>query len=902
MKSIIQKFGIVVVFLLTFLQAAAYDFEVDGVYYNKLSNNEVEITTNDMSRSPYTGDFIIPSEVNYSGVTYKVTSIGDKAFLRCDNLPSVYIPATITNIGASAFNQCHKLTTITIPNSVTTIGESAFRMCWDLEGTITIPNSVKSIGSFAFDAGGKITSIIIGSGVSSIGESAFESNNVESIIVDDKNTTYDSRDHCNAIIETASNKLISGCNTTIIPESVRTIGKDAFNECEKLQSLEVPNGVVSIEDFAFYCCEKLTSLSLPNSLISIGNAFSACRNLTTLTIPRSVESIGDYLFIETDENLDITILSTALQISSYKFLSYIPESSTISAYKSQTDKIRTYWKGTLNELDDIIHITNINTGLTSCSFKVTIDDGYEIMKITSDQGNVSQNNNSVTISNTRQYQAVYVTIQYKDKTTEQTYKHNQYVGTTKYTSYDESIGIEYLWSNGQQTQTSLTFAVKVPSTINIERIAEWGVQEKYGKYYPCDESGIAKVSDIHSWDSDGKGTRHQFKAYVLLKGQDRGYESDYIVAYNKSLEPSIKISFNNAASFTATVGWAKGDAEITNQYLKLDDNDFIEITENTTEFGFYEPLSTHTLTYQIKAYGVRYSTSKEFRMPGVEWSDGESIALSTTSARLKYGVNLPDDAVGTGFEWRRIDAPDLVASSTVGCICVDGYLVGTLNNLNPDVYYKFRPFYKSPATGTTYYGDWVGIFTGDATVFFEPEIITSLPQVKETSATLHGYAIQGTETIKAQGFEYRAVGSATASSVQSQWIQMPSTDANMVVELSDLKPGYTYEYRGYVTTATQTYYSPVQQFTTIEQSGVSDVMADEFTVDVRSTGDEVFVKAQNAPTDVRCIIYNINGSIMGDARIECSDDWTSIANLRRGIYILQAISGDTVQTKRFIVR
>ena len=98
------------------------------------------------------------------------------------------------------------------------------------------------------------------------------------------NRFYDSRNNCNAIIETTSNTLISGCQNTIIPNSVTTIGNYAFDEISSLTSITIPNSVTAIGYSAFFRCSSLTSVTIPNSVTSIGNyAFAYCSSLTSVT-------------------------------------------------------------------------------------------------------------------------------------------------------------------------------------------------------------------------------------------------------------------------------------------------------------------------------------------------------------------------------------------------------------------------------------------------------------------------------------------------------------------------------------------------------------------------------------------------------------------------------------------
>ena len=136
--------------------------------------------------------------------------------------------------------------------------------------------------------------------MTNIGDRAFyRCNNLISIVVESGNSKYDSRDNCNAIIETSSNELIIGCKNTVIPNGVTSIGDRAFEECSGLTSITIPNGVTSIGQKAFNGCYGLTSVTIGNSVTIIGdNAFYRCSSLSAVTIGRGVTSIGDWAFSE----------------------------------------------------------------------------------------------------------------------------------------------------------------------------------------------------------------------------------------------------------------------------------------------------------------------------------------------------------------------------------------------------------------------------------------------------------------------------------------------------------------------------------------------------------------------------------------------------------------------------
>ena len=280
------------------------------------------------------------SEEGGKGTHYQVTSIGDYAFVICLGLTSVTIPNSVTRIGIQAFQNCN-LTSVTIPNSVISIGDQAFTS--SSLTSVTIPKSVTSIGYMIFGDCTGLTSIVVASG----------------------NPVYDSRNNCNAIIESRTNTLIAACKKTTIPNSVTSIGKYAFGYCRDITSVTIPQSVTSIGESAFTTCRELTSLTIPKSVTSIGYlAFSGCASLNSIVvasdnpvydsrnacnaiietktntllagcmntkIPKNITSIADYAFYASAGLTSVTIPKSVTSIGRYAF-SYCNKLTSITSY------------------------------------------------------------------------------------------------------------------------------------------------------------------------------------------------------------------------------------------------------------------------------------------------------------------------------------------------------------------------------------------------------------------------------------------------------------------------------------------------------------------------------------------------------------------------------------------
>ncbi len=278
--------------------AWAYDFAVDGIYYNITSRTEpltVEVTYKTYDGNSYTGAVVIPNSVTYDGNVYNVTCIGEDAFEECEGVRSIQLPDGLTSVINNSFDECLNLKFNQYDNAyyLGSASNPYLYLCKAISEDVVrckVNDQCRFIGSSAFVDCRKLQSVTLSAGLTEIGDDAFY--DCSKLFYNQLDNAYylGSADNPYLYLAKAVSKDIASCSMS---DQCRFIGSYAFEECSNMSSISLPAGLIGIAAEAFANCQGLSALNLPAGLTTIGfNAFRNCIGLTTVSIPAGVTHIG----------------------------------------------------------------------------------------------------------------------------------------------------------------------------------------------------------------------------------------------------------------------------------------------------------------------------------------------------------------------------------------------------------------------------------------------------------------------------------------------------------------------------------------------------------------------------------------------------------------------------------
>ena len=746
-----------------------------------------------------------------------VTSIGDYAFSYCLGLTSVTISENVTTIGENAFFGCWYLTEITIPESVTTIGYDAFKYCkyltriyfyakdcraidWDYEGLyfnlyIYIGKNVKYIPTITGEFSNLISFTVYFNADSCVG-GCFNNDAIRTVHIGE-NVKYiptgifsgctslekfegkwASSDQRCLIMENRSgsgtiDKVLrffapSGLSSYTIPDSVTSIGSSAFYDCTELESVTIPESVTTIGYDAFSGCSGLKEVWF-NADSCISGGFSGCSALATVHIGKNVKRIPNNAFSGCSSLTSITIPNSVTSIGS-------------SAFEDCTG---------LTDVAIPESVTSIGssafygcTGLTS----VTIPES--VTSIGSSAFSGCTGLTSVTI---------------RESVT--SIGSSAFYGCTGLTSVTIPESVTSIGSSafsgctGLRTITSLD---SIPPRI-------------YSSTFDNDTYKNATVNYP-------KGSLHAYKTAT-------GWENFTYPTAQALLNPQL-LGTVGETTYHCTVSYTRDiDYPVWRLTFRMGEEQFTLDTAQTSipiTVTDLEPQTEYEAKFFVETkYGDLLTCETSFTTDTVKLTTLPAINISNTSATLTADIAC-DAVIGAGFEWRRYDDPELVPSTLSETPIVDGKISGTLRNLSPEKYYKYRPFYRT-VKGKYYYGAWLAFGTRDVYAYFEPTVSTRSGEVHGNNSTISGYIVEGSDELLSQGFEYwaetpvtRSTESIATRSTASEPERIEGSGTLMSVTLTGLDYNTTYYYRAYATTAKKTTYGNTESFTTGKAPVVQD--------------------------------------------------------------------------------
>lgn len=363
------------------------------------------------------------------------------------------------------------------------------------------------------------------------------------------------------------------------------------------------------------------------------------------------------------------------------------------------------------------------------------------------------------------------------------------------------------------------------------------------------------------------------------------------------------VDLNITTTLSSTSCTLKGsydniDATILESGFKETNSDVLKITG-------LDPNTSYSRTYYVKTKeGGTVSKTITFKTKELKLKTLQPKGVTNTCSIVSANSNIDDDELTAGFQWRKYDAPSSLKSNKGYATVYDGTLEGYLKNLQSTSYYKVRAFYKSQ-TDKYYYGEWVTFDPSDFS-YFEPTVHTyKSVDIQGSSAILKGVALQGSDEITEQGFEYWS-GSANTrqSSIDKQIVY--ANGQRMESEITDLAPNTVYYYRAFAKTSKSTTYGETMQFETPITSSINQIVIsnkNKLQILVRnSNGLQISVTGTEGKCSYK--VFSMAGNLVSLGTLSADGEWHNAndTKLPTGIYIIRVCDGKNNASTKIALR
>lgn len=863
-----------------------------------------------------------------------VETIGEGAF-SYTSLSAIQFPTSLSSIGLRAFVDV-PLKSLEFPEQDLLIGGTAFHNCKELK-TLYLPSRVK-LEDFCFESSG-LETVVVEEGVTELPYATF------------RNCT----DLVDLTLPSTLRQLplaFGGCTSLTsvrLPEGLTEISPEAFRECSALSDINFPSSLTSIGDYAFNNCSSLTSLPLNPNLASIGDyAFYGCKGLTEIVLPSELSAIEPHTFSGCD---NLKKIAYPDRLSNFpKALYSIPYSGNLivgddECYYNEGKGLLVYAPLTLQGNVEIESAEIGAYAFAGCAGieSVRIGDKTSVVgpHAFEDCTSVASVELGKNLTDIREY---------------------AFCGCSSLEYLNVPGTVSYMGRYILDKCESLT-GFTVPAEAHYEGLPGSNILKFQKGVFVVDEVTRTSVKLIY-YDRntslnitfvDKNGTVVKPAIMVDGKPETLSFSHSYVIddlPAETCLDiaklivnvPAIFFDIPNVQTddrctvnykvycdkLIATIDLYLEDVEKADESFYYNAMLALRIDGKTTWHNVYPnrlneiPLPFYNKSFSVETYVAGEIYVKEdcygfgtdvvtLKVPMPEFGAPTATPTSTSSVRLSANTNFYNGSENVGFEWRRIDAPDLIESNYAYCTTVEGRMVGSLRGIDGNVYYKFRPFFRYGDGKDYIYGEWTGFYTGDADVYFEPEM-ENLPveTVGESDAVVQGMALEGTDEIESQGIEYRPTSASAATRsdgpADSDWISVPADGVLMTVNLQDLLPGTDYEYRAYAVTASGTYYSEPSGFRTSgenpNQTAVEEVEGIDLVIKAGQTADgDVWVMASVPETNLQVSLHSVNGELIFNDHIVAGTGRNELGlRLNPGLYVLRVSTADNAYVAKLLVK